>query len=98
MLSWTVVTHGTPPTSTVPASLREDARIIRISTQRQGGKAEQARSSKLTELLSQMLKNSTDIHAPFEITGKSKCDHTGIKRQKCSNQFDVIVHPLIIGG
>ena len=45
-----------------------------------------------------MLKNGTDIHAPFEITGKSQCDHTGIKRQKCGNQFDIIVHPLIMGG
>ena len=44
------------------------------------------------------MKNGTDIHAPFEITGKSQCDHTGIKRQKCGNQFDVIVHSLIIGG
>ena len=45
-----------------------------------------------------MLKDCTDIHAPFEITGKSQCDHTSIKCQEGGNQFDVIIHPLIIGG
>ena len=50
------------------------------------------------ELLSQMLKDRSDIHAPFEISGKSQCDHTSIKRQERGNQFDVIIHPLIIGG
>ena len=71
--------------------------IIRISTQRQGGEPGPARCAKSTKLLSQMLKDRTDIHASFEITGKGQCDHAGIERQKCSNQFDVIVHPLIIG-
>ena len=50
------------------------------------------------ELLSKMLKDCADIHAPFEISGKSQCDHTSIKRQEGGNQFDVIIHPLIIGG
>ena len=72
--------------------------IIRISTQREGGEPGPARCAKSTELLSQMLKDRTDIHAPFEITGKSQCDHTSIKCQEGGNQFDVIIHPLIIGG
>ena len=45
-----------------------------------------------------MLKDCTDIHAPFEISGKSQCDHTSIKRQERGNQFEIIIHPLIIEG
>jgi len=45
-----------------------------------------------------MLKDCTDIHAPFEISSKSQYDYTSIKRQEGSNQFDVFIHSLIIGG
>ena len=45
-----------------------------------------------------MLKDRTDIHAPFEISGKSQCDYTSIKHQERGNQFEVIIHSLIIGG
>ena len=72
--------------------------IIRISTQREGGEPGPARCAKSTKLLSQMMKDRTDIHASFEITGKGQCDHTSIKSQEGGNQFDVIIHPLIIGG
>ena len=81
-----------------PVSSRGPALIIRISTQPQGREPGPARCAKSTELLSKMLKDCTDIHAPFEISGKSQCDHTSIQRQKGGNQFDVIIHPLIIGG
>ena len=37
------------------------------------------------------MKDCTDIHAPFEISSKSQCDHTSIKRQESGNQFEVII-------
>ena len=75
---------------------RGDALIIRISTQRQ--KSGPARCSNSSELLSQMLKDRIDVHAPFDISSKCQYDYTSIKRQERCNQFDVIFHPLIIGG
>ena len=88
----------TPQTSTLPVSSRGAALIICISTQRQGREPGPAQCANLTELLSKMLKDCTDIHAPFEISGKSQCDHTSIQCQEGGNQFDVIIHLLIIGG
>ena len=50
------------------------------------------------KLLSQILKNCTDVHVPFEISGKSQRDHTSIESQERGNQIDIIFHVLIIEG